>query len=93
MLQNTKTQASMGDIRPGIPEEEGLADIAYFGLGILRRQYLFILFVDSAWHCMRRHLPRDRDTNLYRAGASLHRLASKPYRSAAWDFQQRPNRN
>jgi polysaccharide biosynthesis transport protein len=45
MLQDNKTRAVIDDIQPVAPPEEGLSDFAYYAIGILRRQYLFILFV------------------------------------------------
>ena len=45
MLQDNKTRAAIDDIQPVLPPEEGLADLAYWAIGILRRQYLVILFV------------------------------------------------
>jgi exopolysaccharide transport family protein len=44
MLQDNKTRAVIDDIQPA-PPEEGLSDFAYYAIGVLRRQYLFILFV------------------------------------------------
>ena len=45
MLQDYKTRAVKDDIQPALPQEEGLAEHAYLAIGILRRQYLVILFV------------------------------------------------
>src|SRR5262245_45377661 len=45
MLQDNKTRAVIDDIQPVAPAEEGLSDFAYYAIGVLRRQYLFILFV------------------------------------------------
>ena len=45
MLQHNKTRTDIDDIQPLILQEEGMADFAYLAIGILRRQYLFILLV------------------------------------------------
>ena len=45
MLQDDKTRAIADDIQPVIPQQEGLAELVDWAIGLLRRQYLVILFV------------------------------------------------
>ena len=45
MLQDNKTRAIIDDIQPVIPQQEGLAELVDWAIGLLRRQYLVILFV------------------------------------------------
>ena len=72
MLQDNKTRADIDDIQPLIPQEEGLAEFVYWAIGILRRQYLVILFVAALGLGSWGHLSRRRDTNLYGANKRLH---------------------
>ncbi len=45
MLQDNKTRAIIDDIQPGVPQQEGLADLFDWAIALLRRQYLVVLFV------------------------------------------------
>ena len=45
MLHDDKTRAITEDIQPVISQQEGLADLVDWAIGLLRRQYLVILFV------------------------------------------------
>ena len=47
MLQDNKTRAVIDDSQSPFPQEEGLDDFVYRALGILRRQYLVILFLTA----------------------------------------------
>ena len=45
MLQDTKPRAIVEDAQAVIPQQEGLAEFVGWAIGLLRRQYLVILFV------------------------------------------------
>src|SRR5215475_6650483 len=47
MLQDNKTRVVRDEGQPVLPEEEGLADFVHHAIGILRRQYLVILFLTA----------------------------------------------
>ena len=47
MLQDNKTRAVIDELQPATSQEEGLADLVNQALGILRRQYLVILFLTA----------------------------------------------
>jgi polysaccharide biosynthesis transport protein len=44
MLQDNKTRAIIDDIQPVLPQQEGLPELVDSAFGLLRRQYLVILF-------------------------------------------------
>ena len=45
MLQDPKTRAIIDDIQPLAPQQEGMAELVDWAIGLLRRQYLVILVV------------------------------------------------
>ena len=51
MLQDSKTREVVDEISAVAPQEEGTADFVYWAIGVLRRQYLVILFVAALVVC------------------------------------------
>lgn len=47
MLQENKTRSIVDDIQPALPQQDGLADLIDWAFGVLRRQYLVVLFVGA----------------------------------------------